>query len=534
MLLSLLILNVNSLSKIESIKKQIKQGKYQAAFNEANSEILKQGTLDAEEELFFLRGQAALKIGKYDDCIKDISRYIASHKYTADSLKHAYVSRGEAYLNLGELDEAKSDADNSKDISFQNKVKKAQLLLNAALDNENSTNYKLSLSKYLDLLRFCTSSSKFYGRAANVAYNLGNTSQFLDLSQKALTLKKNDPYVLELRGKYYLSTADFTNAQRFLKSCIGSASNPAKCTSLLKSSNSFQTHQKSATESITKKDFTTAETHITECNSIVEKLGFNDTPLSNIVKGLKVKVLIARGKKEEAISYMNDLVKASPTNYDLLMQRGELLMDIGDLDGAMSDFQTVRKNSKNNRKVIKLIEKVSDLQEKEKNVDYYTVLGLKHGASIKEVKDAYRKCVIKWHPDRYKDPIKKKEAEKKMKMINRANDVLSDENKKRLYDMGQDPENPMAGGPGPDGGFNGETFNFGGGFPGGFGGFGGFGMFDDIIKQMMGGMGGGNVHFTVNGKNVNFGNKGGKRKGTNNNQRRRTNNNNNNNNRRRK
>ena len=168
-------------------------------------------------------------------------------------------------------------------------------------------------------------------------------------------------------------------------------------------------------------------------------------------------------------------------------------MELGDYDGALDDFRAAEKLAGHNRRIENLIQKAAALQEKENNVDYYTLLGVKRTASEKELKEAYRKAVIKWHPDRHREPLKKKEAEKKMKMINKAYDVLSDDNKRKMYDMGHDPDGMPDQGQQPGGqnfnmgDFSGGTFHFPGGFGGG--GFGGDFM-NDILKQMMGGMGG--------------------------------------------
>lgn len=63
--------------------------------------------------------------------------------------------------------------------------------------------------------------------------------------------------------------------------------------------------------------------------------------------------------------------------------------------------------------------------------DYYNILGLSRSASAEEIKDAYRKLAMKYHPDRNKSP----EAEGKFKEISEAYAVLSDPNKRRQYDM---------------------------------------------------------------------------------------------------
>lgn len=66
--------------------------------------------------------------------------------------------------------------------------------------------------------------------------------------------------------------------------------------------------------------------------------------------------------------------------------------------------------------------------------DYYEILGVSRNASPEEIKKAYRNLVLQYHPDRV-PPEKKKEAEEKFKEISEAYAVLSDPQKRSLYDQ---------------------------------------------------------------------------------------------------
>jgi DnaJ family protein B protein 6 len=67
-----------------------------------------------------------------------------------------------------------------------------------------------------------------------------------------------------------------------------------------------------------------------------------------------------------------------------------------------------------------------------KKLCYYEVLGLKKTATTDEVKKAFRKLAVKWHPD--KNPDNKAEATEKFKEISEAYEILSDEHKRKNYD----------------------------------------------------------------------------------------------------
>ena len=99
--------------------------------------------------------------------------------------------------------------------------------------------------------------------------------------------------------------------------------------------------------------------------------------------------------------------------------------------------------------------------------NYYEILGVERNATPDEIKSAYRKLAMKYHPDRNQGS---EEAAEKFKEINEANETLSDPEKRKQYDFELD--HPGMGG-------------------GGFGGFEGFGGFSDIFEGIFGGAFGG-------------------------------------------
>ncbi|XP_011036929.1 PREDICTED: dnaJ homolog subfamily B member 8-like [Populus euphratica] len=68
---------------------------------------------------------------------------------------------------------------------------------------------------------------------------------------------------------------------------------------------------------------------------------------------------------------------------------------------------------------------------------YYTVLGIRRDASSSDIRSAYRKLAMKWHPDKWaQNPGVAGEAKRRFQQIQEAYSVLSDRSKKSMYDAG--------------------------------------------------------------------------------------------------
>lgn len=134
--------------------------------------------------------------------------------------------------------------------------------------------------------------------------------------------------------------------------------------------------------------------------------------------------------------------------------------------------------------------------------DYYDILGVSKSATAADIKSAYRKLALKWHPDRNKES----DAHEKFKEINEAYEVLSNPEKKAKFDQFGHAAFGNGGGFNPNGGGNpfGGYYQAGGNinFEDLFGGAGGFSDPFDIFSNFFGGSFGGRaqpqkIHYTL-------------------------------------
>ncbi|KAJ3361122.1 hypothetical protein GGF31_002451 [Allomyces arbusculus] len=188
------------------------------------------------------------------------------------------------------------------------------------------------------------------------------------------------------------------------------------------------------------------------------------------------------GKYTDAIADCTAALEIDPDFYKVLLRRADCFGKTDKWDQALRDYKAAYNLKPTNdvRTAMANAERQARIASRK---DYYKVLGVERDASEHEIKKAYRKLAIQYHPDKTAGCP---DLEAKFKECTEAYEVLMDPQKRRRHDMGADDEGASFGG----GGFGGmddmdhsHLFNmfFGGG--GGMGGMGGM--------PGMGGMGGG-------------------------------------------
>lgn len=162
-----------------------------------------------------------------------------------------------------------------------------------------------------------------------------------------------------------------------------------------------------------------------------------------------VKAYSKKGDHKTALSKAEAYVKEEET-VEALWLLGETQQEADQFEKAFQTFRKALEMAPENsdlegqaKRKVKEAE-VALKQSKEKN--YYKILGVPRTATSKEIKTAYRKLALQWHPDKISDDSIKEEAEKKFQDIGEAYEVLSDDELRAKYDRGEEVFENQGGG----------------------------------------------------------------------------------------
>lgn len=160
-------------------------------------------------------------------------------------------------------------------------------------------------------------------------------------------------------------------------------------------------------------------------------------------------------KYTEALADLNRAVDLNEEYVKAIVKRSELHMVLKQWEEAVRDLEKVKQLEPGTPGLKQRLQEAKLELKKSKRKDYYKILELpnREHSSEDEIKKAYKKQALKWHPDKHSsgEEQAKVDAEKMFKDVGEAYAVLSDPQKKERYDGGADIEeldNPGAGGHG--------------------------------------------------------------------------------------
>lgn len=502
--------------------------------------------------LYSNRAAVYMMLNKYEEASADCQSAIAlDPEYT-----RAYVRGGRVELALGNIEKAISlcssaiskDPGNDEASKLRNQSRNIWTKLGAMRGATNNGEYQEAVKMGKIVLDACTQSVALKKEYINVLLSAGKLKDANEMSSELSrsSCVKSDPSILHLRAKVLFYQGHAVQAMNHLQLALRADPDSTECAKLLRQIRKAENLKEAGNTAFKENKYAEAFKIYGDALEIDPKnKAYNARLHTN-----RAATLMREKKHGEAIEEASRAIELDPGYVKAYIRRAQAYVAMADkesLENALRDYNkgkdivntipgmldgankadappadtpeaSIGTGDDKNQLLLTCKEGIKStrvaLKEASKK-DYYKILGLDRASnpSDDDIRKAYRKAALKWHPDRHATATEAeaKKAESMFKDVNEANDVLSDPNKRRLYDAGR--YDPNGGGDADFAGGMGGMGGMGGGMPvdlfdmlfsGGMGGMGGMGGFSG------GGMGGGGMR--GGGPNVRFQSAGSRRR----------------------
>ncbi|KAL1496540.1 hypothetical protein AB1Y20_014146 [Prymnesium parvum] len=301
--------------------------------------------------------------------------------------------------------------------------------------------------------------------------------QVISESSRWLRLNQDNPDLLCVRGKALYGTGQLEQALKHFGEALRldpDHSGSRQMRSLLKELDGLKTR---GNEAFASGRYQEAIERYTDAIAVDEKAEDIHLTLYTNRATAKFKLKDYAG----AINDCNAALRIQPRHVKAVLRRAAAKLELEDYKGAIADYEEAQQISPEDKSIAQGLRHAKIELKKSQRKDLYKLLGTTKHASDQEIKKAYRKSALQYHPDRHSNATEEEReaAEKKFKEIGEAFDILSTPEKKEKYDQGLDVDeiNGNGGGGHGHGGMGGmdpmdifQMFNGGGGMPHGFGG----------------------------------------------------------------
>jgi DnaJ family protein C protein 7 len=443
----------------------------------------------------YYANRAACWLGKknYKKCIDDSNECL----HIDQNFVKAHKRKGLAYYYLGDTKEAKLCLQRAveldpKDQSLKDELKdvnRFEKLIESAQNLEKVEDLQNALVQYQHALQISSEAILPRIKQIELMAKLGQTKEAIKLSTKAMSDLSHSPELLYARGLALYYDDQSENAKKVWLEALKLDPENNTCRLALKRLKAQDEAKNKGNESFKRGAYQDAINEYTN--------GINQDP-SNRKAGSVLYANRALGyvklkKFKEALADCNKAIELNSNYAKAYLRRGDIKMELQDFEGATRDYNQANELDPS----LGARHKIKDAHTQAKKAskkDYYKILEVDKKATDDEIKKAYRKLALKWHPDKNSATEEQRlAAEAKFKDINEAYSILSDADKRKKFDLGGDEAayefdqgfeqggfdpniifQTFFGGGDPFGGFGGGQEG-GSGFGGGFGGLGGLG-----------------------------------------------------------
>jgi len=391
---------------------------------------------------YFKRGTVYLALGKARFALGDLSK-VLELKPDFTAARH---QRGSVHLKLGDYDNAEIDLHNvlenepsNEEVFYMySKINPAREQMHQVHQLIAQSDHRNAITLISQLLEISPWSTTLREQRANCYINEEDIlSAVSDLrSVNRLSQDSTSGYYRLSVLLYQLGHA--SDALKEIRECLKLDPEHKDCFPFYKKLKKVEKALSSAQESLEEKAYE-------DCISSAERTLKHEDEIPMILFSAKQLSCTCHVKTGEHVKAVDMCGQALDLHKDpsVLCDRAEAYLETEMYDDAIHDYQQALEIDEHLQRARDGIETVKMRQKQAERRDYYKILGVPRTATKQQIIKAYRKMAQKWHPDSYQGD-QKKMAEKKFIDVAAAKEVLTDPEKRKQFDMGEDPLDPEA------------------------------------------------------------------------------------------
>jgi len=452
----------SSASTVDELKKRgdeaFRKKMYQVAI-QCYTSALEQTETSA---LYTNRAAASLMLLQFKEANNDCDRALAIDS----TFVRAWFRKATALRGIGRLDDAISalekglemDGSNDaaiKELSVLRGAKNDLVSLRRAVNDEKQ--FKVSLTKLDGLIREIGGGFRDFNILKLVCLlNLNRTEDAYNLSNAMMRVSSNgDVELLHVRAECLYSMGDIENCLKHLQQAVRSDPDNTKVRAYYRVIRDIDERKEAGGAAFKRGEFLEAASLWADAISLIDAKESSGSKGERRGGQVKAKLHFNRGtalsklkKHEAAVTECDSAIALDPSYLKAYVKRAECNFSLGGADRikrCIADYEKVAElQGEEEGPKIDCARKIKEAKVALKRAgrkDFYAILGVAQNADEDEIKKAYKKAALKYHPDRHSSSTEeeKLEAEKKFKEVGEAYECLMDAEKKERYDSGVDP-----------------------------------------------------------------------------------------------
>lgn len=392
-----------------------------------------------ESNYFSNRGLAYLRLKKYRDSLNDCLKALSLNSDNVKAMLHAskcYIAYGELNQSYDLLTKARSMRPGDTDIlDTFNLLELIRVNMSKYKENMDKEQYYQALYHIDKVEEFVTEQPELMIKKLEIIILSGNTDRASSMASSMLRSYSSNPEFLVLKGRlHYYSGAQEVAKKHFMEALrLDPDYQPAK--NMVRKMRDMDKLKDEANRLFSSCDNLGAiEAYTKLLLEDPANKTYNATVYSN-----RAAAYMKENDYITALTDINNALKLNPDFTKAYMRRGNIYTHLGKYQEAYADYEIVRERDPHYPELEQSIRLTKLEEKKSKRKNYYKILGVEQNSTQNDIKKAYKRAALQWHPDKNSETEERRQlAEKTFKDIGEAYSILSNPEKRSRYDQGED------------------------------------------------------------------------------------------------